>query len=64
VYCDIGYTHTIGKKMVQVVHWDVIEVVLKSGLKQLSASWLSNMVKVTVRGFGIHRYILMYDNST
>jgi hypothetical protein len=45
------------KKMVKVVHWDVIEVVLKFGLKQLSTSWLSTMVKVTVRGFGIHRYI-------
>ena len=53
----LGTPIPLVKKVVKVVHWDVVEVVLKFGLKQLSASWLSTMVKVTVRGFGIHRYI-------
>ena len=53
----LGTPILLVKKLVKVVHWDVIEVVLKFGLKQLSASWLSTMVKVTVRWFGIHRYI-------
>ena len=53
----LGTPIPLVKKVVKVVHWDVVEVVLKFGLKQLITSWLSTMVKLTVRGFGIHRYV-------
>jgi hypothetical protein len=55
----LGTLIPLVKKVVKVVHWDVVEVVLKFGVKQLSTSWLATMVKLTVRGFGIHRYVCM-----
>jgi hypothetical protein len=44
----LGTPIPLVKKVVKVVHWDVVEVVLKFGLKQSSASWSTSMVKVVV----------------